>query len=87
LDNLASDEANLETKIEKKKQELERNQKRLTSLQNVRPAFMDEYEKLEVELQKQYEVTLITYQQKLREVTCFHLSLGVHGSIQEFDIS
>ena len=36
LDNIASDEANLETKIEKKKQELERNQKRLRSLESVR---------------------------------------------------
>ena len=32
--------------------------KRLASLQHVRPAFMDEYEKLERELQKQYEVYL-----------------------------
>ena len=36
LDNIASDEANLETKIEKKKAELERNQKRLKSLESVR---------------------------------------------------
>lgn len=36
LENLAGDEANLELKIEKKKQELERNQKRLRSLANVR---------------------------------------------------
>merc|ERR1712072_1043519 len=38
--------------------ELERHEKRLSSLQNVRPAFMDEYEKLEGELQKQYSVYL-----------------------------
>ena len=36
LENIASDEANLEAKIEKKKQELERNQKRLRSLESVR---------------------------------------------------
>lgn len=36
IDNVASDEANLETKIEKKKQEFERNQKRLATLQSVR---------------------------------------------------
>ena len=36
LDNIASDEANLEAKIDKKKQELERNQKRLRSLETVR---------------------------------------------------
>ena len=55
LENLASDEANLEVKIEKKKQDLERNQKRLRSLANVRPAFMDEYERLEAELSRQYQ--------------------------------
>lgn len=36
LDNVASDEANLEAKIEKKRNELERNQKRLQTLQTVR---------------------------------------------------
>ena len=48
----------LRVKIKKKQSELERSDKRLKSLQNVRPAFMDEYESLEVELQKQYEVYL-----------------------------
>lgn len=38
IDNVASDEANLEAKIEKKVQELERNQKRLATLQSVRYA-------------------------------------------------
>lgn len=56
LDNLASDEANLALKIENKKQDLERNYKRLRSLSNVRPAFMEEYDKLEGDLSKQYEV-------------------------------
>ena len=36
LGNLGGDEASLELKIENKKQELERNQKRLRSLANVR---------------------------------------------------
>lgn len=54
LDNVASDEANLEAKIEKKKAELERNQKRLATLHTVRPAYMDEYEKLEQELSTVY---------------------------------
>eukprot|EP00794_Sanderia_malayensis_P008947 gene8947-9901_t len=61
LENIASDEANLEAKIEKRKQELERNQKRLRSLESVRPAFMDEYEKLEVDLQSLYEVYVEKY--------------------------
>jgi len=65
LDNIASDEANLEAKIDKKKQELERNQKRLRSLETVRPAYMDEYEKLEEELKKVYE----TFMEKHRNLS------------------
>ncbi|XP_063587800.1 clusterin-associated protein 1-like [Penaeus indicus] len=55
IENVGSDEANLEAKIEKKKTGLERGQKRLLTLKKVRPAFMDEYEKLEHDLKKQYE--------------------------------
>ena len=40
MDNLSSDEANLLEKLEKRKQELERNQKRLRSLQSVRCVFV-----------------------------------------------
>ncbi|XP_051930556.1 clusterin-associated protein 1 homolog isoform X3 [Hippocampus zosterae] len=56
LNSIVSDEASLDAKIEKKKQELERSRKRLQTLQSVRPAFMDEYEKIEEDLQKQYEI-------------------------------
>jgi len=42
----------------KKRTELERHEKRLKSLESVRPAFMDEYEKLEVDLKREYEVYL-----------------------------
>eukprot|EP00391_Amoebophrya_sp_Ameob2_P003370 CAMPEP_0179003998 /NCGR_PEP_ID=MMETSP0795-20121207/13021_1 /TAXON_ID=88552 /ORGANISM="Amoebophrya sp., Strain Ameob2" /LENGTH=400 /DNA_ID=CAMNT_0020698133 /DNA_START=807 /DNA_END=2009 /DNA_ORIENTATION=+ len=55
LQELQKDEKNLETKIKKKKQELDRCTGRLTQLTSVRPAFMDEYEKLEEELAKVYE--------------------------------
>jgi len=61
LDNVAADEANLEAKIKKRKNELERARKRLSTLQNVRPAFMDEFEKLEAELQVKYEEYLIKF--------------------------
>ncbi|GMH84498.1 hypothetical protein TL16_g09944 [Triparma laevis f. inornata] len=53
-----ADEKALVEKIKRKQTDLERNKKRLASLQHVRPAFMDEYEKLERDLQKQYEVYL-----------------------------
>ena len=61
IENVASNEANLEAKIEKKKVELDRNQKRLFTLKKVRPAFMDEYEKLEEELKKLYEEYIIKF--------------------------
>uniref|UniRef100_A0A6T8KI49 Clusterin-associated protein 1 n=1 Tax=Hemiselmis andersenii TaxID=464988 RepID=A0A6T8KI49_HEMAN len=54
MGDLKTDEAALEKKLQKKVAELERNQKRLLSLQTVRPAFMDEYEKLEEDLQDMY---------------------------------
>ncbi|XP_050716808.1 clusterin-associated protein 1-like isoform X2 [Eriocheir sinensis] len=55
IENVDSDQASLESKIEKKKTGLERGQKRLLTLKKVRPAFMDEYEKLEQDLKRQYE--------------------------------
>ncbi|KAI0237805.1 Clusterin-associated protein 1 [Lamellibrachia satsuma] len=61
IDNVASDEANLEARIEKKRNELERNQKRLQTLQSVRPAYMDEYEALEETLQKLYDEFMIKF--------------------------
>ena len=61
IENVASNEANLEAKIEKKKVELERNQKRLGTLKKVRPAFMDEYEKLEADLKNVYEDYIVKY--------------------------
>ena len=39
--------------------ELERNQARLATLKKVRPAFMDEYEKLEAEMKKCYEEYMV----------------------------
>jgi clusterin-associated protein 1 len=54
-EELQRDEKSLEQKIKKKRQELDRCKKRLSSLVNVRPAFMDEYEQLEQELERYYE--------------------------------
>ncbi len=54
LDELERNEKTLDSKIEKKRQELERNEKRLSTLQSVRPAYMDEYERLQDELNGLY---------------------------------
>lgn len=41
-EELEADERNIEMKIMKKQEELERSEKRYKSLENVRPQFMDE---------------------------------------------
>lgn len=55
-------EQNLDARIERRKTELDRNQKRLHTLKKVRPAFMEEFEKLEVEFRALYD----DYLQKFR---------------------
>ena len=46
----------MEENIKKKSGELERAEKRYKSLINVKPAFMDEYERLEAELERYYQI-------------------------------
>jgi clusterin-associated protein 1 len=58
IKDLKGDEETLVQRIQKKNADLERNEKRLKSLKTVRPAFMDEYERLEVELGGLYEIYL-----------------------------
>jgi len=58
---MESDSNDLVEDIKKKTMDLERNKKRLESIQNVRPAFMSEYEQLEIELQKHYELYMERY--------------------------
>ena len=47
--------------IKRKREDLDRNKRRLESLQSARPAFMDEFETLEIELQKHYELYMERY--------------------------
>ncbi|NWX90313.1 CLUA1 protein, partial [Nothoprocta ornata] len=79
LNNVALDEANLEARIEKRKLELEISQKRLQTLQSVRPAFMDEYEKIEEELQKQYS----SYLEKFHNLSYLEQLLDDHRRTEQ----
>uniref|UniRef100_A0A914WEN0 Clusterin associated protein 1 n=1 Tax=Plectus sambesii TaxID=2011161 RepID=A0A914WEN0_9BILA len=72
LSNIASDESTLDAKIEKKKADLERQQKRLAQLQTVRPAYMDEYEKLEERLKYLYSLYVL----KFRNLTFMEQTQG-----------
>ncbi|KAL3320006.1 Clusterin-associated protein 1 [Cichlidogyrus casuarinus] len=55
IERIKDDEKNLQLKTSRKKQELERSRKRLTTLKSVRPIFTEEYEKLEEELKLLYD--------------------------------
>jgi clusterin-associated protein 1 len=55
MDNVTQDEASLDAKIEKQEQELDRHSKRLEQLRSMRPAYQDEFERLEAELIRLYD--------------------------------
>eukprot|EP00743_Colponemidia_sp_Colp-15_P002266 GILK01002456.1.p1 GENE.GILK01002456.1~~GILK01002456.1.p1 ORF type:complete len:441 (+),score=102.48 GILK01002456.1:114-1436(+) len=77
--NLEHDEKNLDAKIKKKTLDLERAEKRLKSLATVRPAFMDEYEKLEKDLEKYYEV----YLERFRNLDFLEHELDVYHQLEQ----
>jgi len=60
-------------------QDLDRNEKRLKSLSTVRPAFMDEYEKHEQELQHKYQI----YLQKFRNLDYLEHELSTLNKAEE----
>jgi len=53
---LRQDEAELISKIQRRKQELERSDKRLKGIENVKPEYQEEYERLESELERFYAI-------------------------------
>ena len=53
---LRMDEGELDNKIKRRKQELERAEKRLKGIENVKPEYQEEYERLESELERFYNV-------------------------------
>ena len=50
IDSLVQDEQNLTIKVERKRLELERLEKRLNAMDGVRPPYMDEFDKVEKDL-------------------------------------
>ena len=79
LQQLSADEGSLQSRIEKKKAELERAEKRLKSLQAVRPAFMDEYDRLEQEMAKLYE----TYLERFRNLDYLERELDQYNQEEQ----
>ena len=58
---LRQDELELQNKIQRRKQELERAEKRLKGIENVKPEYLDEYERLEGELERYYSIYVEKY--------------------------
>lgn len=54
LENQTTEKANLESKIQRKQSELERTNHRLATLQKIRPAYLEEFEKIEVQMKDLY---------------------------------
>jgi clusterin-associated protein 1 len=76
VEELTADGIQLQEKIGRKTTDLERNKKRLASLQHVRPAFMDEYEKFERELIGQYGI----YLERFRNLDYLEHELDVYNA-------
>lgn len=75
LDRLNSEEDTLNSKIKQRRHEYERQSRRLMSVQTIRPAYMDEYEVHEQELQELFKV----YFQHYRNVDYLEKELHTQG--------
>ena len=82
LDELDKYKTNLESKIEKRRAELERSEKRLSTLQSVRPAYMDEYEQLQAKMQDLYT----KYLERHRNLEYLESQLELHRSTEQRQI-
>jgi clusterin-associated protein 1 len=58
---LRLDEAELDSKIKRRKQEYDRSEKRLKGIENVKPEYQEEYERLEAELERFYGIYVEKY--------------------------
>jgi len=58
---LRQDESELINKIQRRRQELERADKRLKGIENVKPEYQEEYERLEAELERFYGIYVEKY--------------------------
>jgi clusterin-associated protein 1 len=79
VENLNQDKDNLEQKIKRRTDELERAEKRLKSFETIRPAFMDEYEQLEEELKKIY----LLFVEKYRNLDYLQHELDLYNKREE----
>jgi clusterin-associated protein 1 len=76
---LRLDQAELQNKLTRRKQEYERAEKRLKGIENVKPEYQEEYERLEFELERFYNV----YVEKFCNIDFLEHELDVFNSKNE----
>lgn len=81
LKSMEADGTQLKAKIERRGAELDRREKRLTSLQSVRPAYMDEFERHEVELKKLYH----GYVDKMRNLAFLEQHVDEFSRVEQYN--
>jgi len=79
VNNLEKDEKVLDEQIKRQTQALEREEKKLKSMINVKPAYMDEYERLEQELERYYSL----YLEKFRNLDYLEHQMDLYHQIEE----
>ncbi|EGR28900.1 hypothetical protein IMG5_166940 [Ichthyophthirius multifiliis] len=78
VNNLQKEQKTLEEKIKKVTFELDKSSKQLQILQRMKPAYMEEYTRLEVELEKLYQI----YIEKFRNLDYLEHQLDVYNQIE-----
>jgi clusterin-associated protein 1 len=79
VNDLERDEKILEEKIRRQTVELERAEKRLKGITTVRPAYMDEYERHEQELERLYAL----YLEKFRNLDYLEHQMDLYTAAEE----
>ena len=79
VSNMEREQKSLEEKLKKKSAELDRAEKRYKTLITVKPAFMEEYERLEQELEGMYQI----YVQKYRNTDYLEQELEKYNKIEQ----
>ena len=79
VQNLEKDQRTLDDKIKKRNLEVDRAEKRLKLLTSTKPAYMEDYERLEADLEKIYEV----YIEKFRNLDYLEHQLDVFNQLEE----
>ena len=73
--SLHGDESVLQNTIQRRRLELERADKRLKGIENVKPEFQEEYERLETELERFYS----TYVEKYTNIDYLEYELDLYN--------